>query len=206
MAEIAHIAGNRPGSSRFDPKMSEDDRNSASNLVVVCPNCHKKIDGDPATYTADRLRAIKKEHEEWVMKSTEESMHQVSFAELDNITKYLMENASDEAPSYALTHIRDKISKNRLSPSTRQLILMGTTQVKQVGGFIDKHPDDRFGERLAAGFARQYEAETKKGLSGDDLFDALRQFASQGYRDFRHGAAGLAVLVYLFEKCEVFEK
>jgi len=205
LGELAHIAGNRPGSARFDAEMPESDRNSAGNLILVCANCHKKIDGDPETYTIGRLRRIKQEHEEWIIKSTQEHMHEVSFAELDGITRYLAENEPEGEPSYVLTHIREKVNKNHLSARTRQLILIGTTQVKQVGSFIDKHPDARFGERLAAGFVRQYEMQSGKGLAGDDLFEALRLFACQN-KGFLYEAAGLAVLVYLFEKCEVFEK
>ena len=206
LGDLVHIAGNNPGSARFDPEMSESDRNSADNLFVACANCHKKIDGDPETYTVNKLRKIKREHGEWMAKATQERMHDVSFTELDSIMKYLAENERGEEPSYVLTHIREKINKNRLSPHTRQLILNGTSQVKQVGSFIDKHPDARFGERLTAGFVRQYEAESGNGLAGDELFEAMWQFACQNHHDFLYKAAGLAVLVYLFEKCEVFEK
>lgn len=43
-------------------------------------------------------------------------------------------------------------------------------------------------------------------MSGDELFNGLLDFASLGATDFKQRAAGLTVLVYLFEKCEVFEK
>lgn len=49
-AKIAHIAGNRPGSPRYDPDMPDAKRNSEDNLIAVCANCHDRIDGQPNTY------------------------------------------------------------------------------------------------------------------------------------------------------------
>jgi hypothetical protein len=44
-----------------------------------------------------------------------------------------------------------------------------------------------------------------EGVEGDILFDELHMFSSMDSNSFEYQAAGLAVLVYLFEKCEVFE-
>jgi len=84
---------------------------------------------------------------------------------------------------------------------------MGMTQVKQVAEFIDKCPDVYFGERLKERFVLEYnKLLDEENLEGDDLFNSLLDFASQGTTEFTQRAAGLAVLVYLFERCEVFEK
>lgn len=65
--------------------------------------------------------------------------------------------------------------------------------------------DSRFPERLKAGFVAEYSRLKEQGFEGDSLFEALREFAYGRTRNFQKQAAGLAVLVYLFEKCEVFE-
>ena len=83
---------------------------------------------------------------------------------------------------------------------------MALTQVKQVAKFIEGTPDIEFGERLRNGFVAEYERLRNEGLRGDLLFDQLVQFSSGGRGDAKLRAAGLTVLVYLFEKCEVFEK
>jgi len=93
-----------------------------------------------------------------------------------------------------------------LSSSTERLITMGLTQVKQVEKFIDDSPDINFGDRLKSGFVSEYEKLKLGGLNGDDLFIALLEFAQGSNNDLKLRAAGLAVLVYLFESCEVFEK
>ena len=84
---------------------------------------------------------------------------------------------------------------------------MGLTQAKHVAEFIGNSPDAHFGDRLKEGFVSEYKRLLNEdGLKGDDLFSALLDFASAGKGEFRIRAAGLGVLVYLFEKCEVFEK
>jgi hypothetical protein len=61
--EICHIkAKNRKG-PRYDPKQTPQARDSFENLILLCPNCHKKIDSSPAIYTADILSGMKFEHE-----------------------------------------------------------------------------------------------------------------------------------------------
>jgi hypothetical protein len=44
------------------------------------------------------------------------------------------------------------------------------------------------------------------GLEGDALFYELWNFSSDYSPDFGIRAAGLSVLTYFFDKCEVFEK
>ena len=43
-------------------------------------------------------------------------------------------------------------------------------------------------------------------LDNDEIFDELWDFASGKQSDFSYKAAGLGILTYFFEKCEVFEK
>jgi len=61
-------------------------------------------------------------------------------------------------------------------------------------------------EKLKAGFLAAYRRLGEAGLSGDDLFDRLAEFACHNDHRTRYRAAGLAVLTYLFEVCDVFEK
>jgi len=81
-------------------------------------------------------------------------------------------------------------------------------RVKQVDQYIEKNVDEEFGEHLKQGFVTEYNRlRNVEGLMADELFNALWDVASgTGVNDFLIKAAGLNVLVYLFEKCEVFEK
>src|SRR5689334_10364450 len=59
-ARIAHIAGENPGSARYDPLMTDDQRRSFENLMLLCPNHHNLIDDlDPDGHTVERLREMK---------------------------------------------------------------------------------------------------------------------------------------------------
>lgn len=66
--------------------------------------------------------------------------------------------------------------------------------------------DPDFPERLKAGFLEKYYALRKVGHKGDELFELMCEFAQQGLKRQSDRTAGLAVLIYLFEICDVFEK
>lgn len=207
LGELAHIKGENPGSARYDANMTPAERNGYSNRILICPTCHTKIDSQPNTFTVEELLRIKREHETWVRDSLKSEVVNVSFIELGVVTKYLSSGQYTPSTSFTVVPPRDKIKKNNLSGEVEALITMGLTQADQVADFIDRCPDVEFGERLKQGFVEQYETlKNTEGLAGDDLFNALLDFASGSSKDFKEKAAGLSVLVYLFEKCEVFEK
>ncbi len=72
-AHVAHIRGDKPGSARFDPSMTDEERQHFDNLMVVCPNCHILIDTlERDEYGPERLRHIKTQHEERMGASRQE--------------------------------------------------------------------------------------------------------------------------------------
>jgi hypothetical protein len=215
VANMAHIKGEKPGkenkssSARYDETMEEIERNFYHNLILVCPSCHKIIDDQPNTYTVELLHKIKKAHEEWIINSTKNEVINVSFTELDIVTKHLIANQGVQSDSLILIPPKEKIAKNGLSNSIEQMILMGMTQVRQVANFVEKITaiDSDFTNRLINGFVSEYERlRNEEGIGGDDIFESLLEFSCGGSNDFKQKAAGLSILVYLFEKCEVFEK
>jgi len=207
IGEIAHIKGEKPSSPRYDSGMAVEERNSYQNLVFVCASCHKLIDDQPNTYAVGKLHEIKAKHEKWILESTENEVTNVTFPELRDVIEYLTSAKVASVGALALIPPRDKIDRNSLSPTVERLITMGMAQVKQVADFINSLPDIEFGNRLKQVFVAEYQKlKNQEDLSGDDLFNGLVDFASKGAADFAQRAAGLSVLVYLFEKCEVFEK
>lgn len=59
-ADIAHIRGDRPGSARYDATMSDDERQAYDNLLLLCPNCHRRVDRlDPDGHSVQRMIEIK---------------------------------------------------------------------------------------------------------------------------------------------------
>lgn len=62
--QIAHIYGERPGSARYEPTMTDGDRASFWNLILLCPWCHTLIDRlDPRGHPPDLLIEMKAKHE-----------------------------------------------------------------------------------------------------------------------------------------------
>lgn len=74
LGELAHIVGQRttPGSPRGQAELSEAERDNAENLMLLCAGEHDEIDREGAldVLTVDRLRAIKRDHENWIRRVT----------------------------------------------------------------------------------------------------------------------------------------
>ena len=95
------------------------------------------------------------------------------------------------------------------SRSSQNLIVGHLAVAPQVRSFIQElgRDDPGFPDRLISSFLAHYHKLRARGMSsGEDLFDSMCMFARRGFRDVKTQAAAQAVLVYLFETCEVFER
>ena len=99
----------------------------------------------------------------------------------------------------------DKIQKNSLQP-LQKLITMGLSSNTTIDDYLNKHPDPLFAAQLTNIMAQKYQELKLNGLDNEDIFYELWDFASGKQSDFSYKAAGLGILTYFFEKCEVFEK
>jgi len=63
IGKICHINARSKGGPRYEPKQTDEERNSFANLVLMCGNHHDQIDKQPDLYTAEVLREIKATHE-----------------------------------------------------------------------------------------------------------------------------------------------
>lgn len=67
IGEMAHIVARKENFTRGNyDNMSITEKDKYSNLILLCQKHHKIIDDQPEYYTAEKLREIKKQHEEWV--------------------------------------------------------------------------------------------------------------------------------------------
>ena len=66
LGEQAHIVGESKSFARGRSDLSEAERNSYFNLILLCPDHHTLIDKDDKAYTTERLHYIKDCHELWV--------------------------------------------------------------------------------------------------------------------------------------------
>ncbi len=63
---MCHIVGEKEGAARFNSNLSTEERNSYSNLILICSHHHDIIDEDETTYTIEKLHILKNDHENWV--------------------------------------------------------------------------------------------------------------------------------------------
>ena len=216
----AHIAGEQGGTksrprraARYNPNTSDEERNSYLNLIYLCRNCHEMIDAIPAgeiAYPVDRLRAIKCDHERKVVQAVTDAFPSVGFPELETVARGIIGCVSASTnQDFVLVYPEDKIKINELGERSRIIITMGLAISREVHRFIElaSQTDESFVERLRSGFIGKYhELKGQENCRADDLFDLMCRFAQQGFDDQAERSAGLAVLIYFLESCEVFER
>lgn len=211
MGIVAHIRGRQPGSARYDSQQTVQERNAYPNLIYMCVQHATQIDKKEleADYPVELLLEMKREHEEWVEKTLQATIPRVTFAELETVARVVGEGALYVSqPDFTLVPPRDKIRRNSLGPKAASLLTMGIAKAGEVQQFVDHQAllDPTFPDRLKAGFVTEYMRLRAEEYDGDKLFAAMQEFATAGSTDFARAAAGLAVLAYLFEKCDIFEK
>ena len=206
--KIAHIVAHSDAGPRAKASLPVSERNAYENLILLCANHHDIVDGDDVTYTVEHLRRIKADHEQWVRSRLQDEIAEITFAELEIVTKALLANAPAAGMSFHVIAPDEKIKKNDLTGKVRDLLLIGTMKAREVEQFVQHVGivDSTFPERLRTGFIAEYKRLFADGLRGDDLFMELFAFAQQRRQcDFRTEAAGLAILTHYFSICDVFE-
>lgn len=209
IGEAAHIAGENSTAARYDTTMDDIARNHYDNLVYLCGDHHTQIDKQEKHFPVYELLHLKLDHEAKVREAMNDAFAQVGFPELQIATEWV--NRFQPAPDvhdYSLLPPEAKIRKNNLNNGSRVIITMGLSIAKLVGDFVQHEAliDSDFPEKLKAGFLVEYFKRWHEGFRGDELFDLMCNFAQRGIQGQARRSAGLAVLAYLFENCDVFEK
>lgn len=208
VGEAAHIRGEKPTAARYDPTMTDDERDSVGNLIYLCTDHHTIIDKVPDDWPTAALQTLKEDHEGKVRQAMEETFANVAFPELERAISWVINQIPAEHVSFDLISPDEKIKKNALSNGSRHIIAAGLTSRATVSAYVEAEAqlDADFPERLKAGFLAEYYSLRQKGHRGDVLFELMCSFAQRGAKSQADCTAGLAVLVYLFEICDVFEK
>ena len=99
-----------------------------------------------------------------------------------------------------------KLEANALSRAVASYLGLGRERDRLVEQYFEQHPNPLFGEDVAAAFRAEYQRLRAEKLRPDHIFAALQAFAGGSTRgDAKHEAATLAVLSYLFDRCDIFE-
>jgi hypothetical protein len=133
---------------------------------------------------------------------------QIGFAELQMVTSALLETAAASSTDFSVLPPEEKMKRNSLSTAVRDHLQLALAKAKEVSAYMQQisriNPD--FPEKLKAGLRKEYDRLRAEGAAGDALFESMVMFASGGSSTLREQAAGLSVLGYFFETCEVFER
>ncbi len=98
----------------------------------------------------------------------------------------------------------EKLSHNGLSDDCAMLIRIGRRKSGLVETYLWRLPRPDLGERIADAFRTRYAELKTLGLSADDIFKHLQDYAGMNGAPARQGAA-LAVLAYFFDCCDIFD-
>lgn len=184
-----------------DQRRYEDDEKKKQKLNNQIQEVIRSIN----TYQVelDSIGSSKQEQE-----SLLSAMTAITFKELSLVTQGILCMPIPSDINFQVLPPVEKMLKNQLTGVAQSRLMTGVIQAKMVSSFVENMvnviPD--FPERLKAGFVREYQRLRETGLEGNTLFDALHKFTCDRSEDYDLQAAGLAVLYYLFEKCEVFER
>ncbi len=206
LGEEAHICGDQIGSARHDASMTETQRNAEDNLILLCPTDHTKIDKDETQYGVEKIKEIKKKHEQSIQDAIREEIPNVTYAELEVTVNYLIQNSGISDDSISFIKPKEKIEKNSLSMDIENLITTGMSRVQEVKNYLSTNPDMYFADKLKTGLVNKYNELKNQGLDGDAVFLELLKFSSHNSRDNKTQASALSVIVYFFEACDIFEK
>lgn len=206
IGESAHIFARSKEGPRPNPEGFTEKTNQYENLILLCSNHHREVDGQPDTYSVAVLRQWKADHERWVAERL--ALEEFNSADLESIITWLTDHSIPASTDYTLPVLAEKIKFNNLSVRVQNLITVGSSRVGEVRIYITHRLrlDSKFAERLLAPLLTRYNMLKADGLNSDYVFDDLRQFACGNSPDFSKQSAGLALIVYFFERCEIFER
>ena len=74
VSEIAHIVAQKPDGPRGNHHLPLEERDRYDNLILLCNLHHKVVDSHPESYTVERLRQMKTEHESLIKEATEKAV------------------------------------------------------------------------------------------------------------------------------------
>lgn len=206
IGEVAHIYGIGPNSPRPNPDGISVATNEYDNLILLCRNHHRLVDAQASTYTVAKLRKWKLDLEFWV----DESLRTGDFndSHLEQIINWLSDtkiDANDE--KLDLTAIAKKTAMNSFSTRVSNQIDMALIRVSQVGRYIEYQEaiEDSYSRRLLSRLLARYGELKPTRLESNAIFAGMRQFACGYSADIDFQLAGLALIVYFFERCDLFE-
>ncbi|WP_455835600.1 ABC-three component system protein [Pseudarthrobacter siccitolerans] len=190
--------------------MTDEERSSADNLIFLCGTHHDAIDSQLHLHTKEFLLRAKAEHESQLSRAVKHALGKIGYADLELVCNAIGNMDADLSPIEVPLAVNDKIELNGLSIKTQEKVGDGLAQAGKVAAFVEFQSrfSRNFGQRLAARFKSAYYAAQAGGLEPDEIFEyiLLEAYENSGPEDSPTSrAAALAVVAFLFERCEIFK-
>jgi hypothetical protein len=207
IGEVAHIVAHSPAGPRGPSTGDSKQSIRESNLILFCPTHHTLVDSAPQTYTVEVLRQMKARHERFVQDAFQRAMLNVTLVEIETVAQHLIAQPISGAIDFRVIPPTEKLSRNALTEWPKEQLTLGIPRSREVGRYLAStaRTDPEFPEKVKAGFIGEYHRLWASGLRGDELFQGMYRYATGGTNDYKRIVAGVAILAYLFEACEVFE-
>jgi hypothetical protein len=81
LGEQAHIVGEKDDAPRGKSPLTQQERDSYHNLILLCPNDHTTIDKNETDWPVEKLHQFKSEQELWVTETLSETVDHVRLAQ-----------------------------------------------------------------------------------------------------------------------------
>lgn len=72
IGEIAHIEASSDSGPRANKTLAKKERDEYDNLILLCQNCHTRLDGQKNTNSVKYIKQLRSDHEAWVRNSLPE--------------------------------------------------------------------------------------------------------------------------------------
>lgn len=202
IGEFAHIEDLQKATKRYNPNKSIEERNHESNILILCPTCHTKIDKFSENYPTEMLQEIKKEYESNIEIAREYANTSLydKFSEICNELSRKC-NSVGIIERYESIKVDEKINKNSLNELNDQ-IDMYMRYIPIFKEFLETlSQSDR--TELRHNIISLYRLEQCKEIDNAKKFtNLIRRVVGNDFANVF--PAGIIICNY-FEECDVFE-
>ncbi len=135
---------------------------------------------------------------------TMDTMRSITLEDLEPVITSLESREPDIDDDMLAPPSELKLEKNALSKYARELLKVGRLKVRMVDFYFSRGVNVELGERIAEAFRQRYAQLSASDLTPDEILGGLQEFAGVSGEPKRQAAA-MSVLMYFFDRCDIFE-
>ena len=134
------------------------------------------------------------------------SFGELTFEKLRPVVQAIARQKPNLRVSLSKVPSMQKLKKNSLDQDATAFLAIGRQRVKLVEEYFHQHHDPDLADQIAETISKQYQMLVDRGLPPNEILVDLQRFAGWGSGTTNsHNAAVLAVIMYFFDRCDIFE-